>query len=85
MQPALAEEEGNEQQDLLNPEQPYEVDEFFKLIAKHPGNNTWQCLGKCGKGSSGFVAQLPKERMVALLTILTGGSADEDSVAPESN
>ena len=38
MQPALVEQEGNEQQDLLNPEKPYEVDEFFKLIAKHPGN-----------------------------------------------
>jgi len=74
MQPALVEQEGNEQQDLLNPEKPYEVDEFFKLIAKHPGNNTWQCLGKCGKSSSGFVAQLPKERMVAHIARIPGRS-----------
>ena len=60
------EEEGNEQQDLLNLEKPYEVDEFFKLIAKHSGNNTWQCLGKCGKSSSGFVSRTTKTKTTKL-------------------
>lgn len=52
-------------EELMNPEEPYTIEEFFTLVEKRTGCDVYRCRGQCGPGRTGLQGHWSRARLFA--------------------